>query len=192
MLNKEISFDNFKDEVSPGVFRKIRYALWLLVSNIFFLTNIPYPSKFKVLILKSFGCRIGDKVVIKPWVKIKFPWMLTVGNSVWFGESVWIDNISYVIIGNNVCISQESLLITGNHNYSSEKFELISKPIIIEDNVWLGEFVSVLPGVTIGKGTIVGANSVVSKSLPSYVIAVGSPAKPIKKFNFQTSRWEKI
>jgi lipopolysaccharide O-acetyltransferase len=66
------------------------------------------------------------------------------------------------------------------------------KPIIIEDNVWLGEFVSVLPGVTIGKGTIVGANSVVSKDLPKYVIAVGSPAKPVKKFNFSTQRWEKI
>ena len=50
---------------------------------------------------------------------------------------------------------------------------LSSKPVVIKDNVWLGEFVSVLPGVTIGKGTIVGANSVVSKSLPPYVIAVG-------------------
>ena len=97
MLNKEISFDNFRDEVSPGVFRKIRYALWLLVSNIFFLTNIPYPSKFKVILLKCFGSKIGDKVVIKPWVKIKFPWMLSLGNSVWLGESVWIDNISEII-----------------------------------------------------------------------------------------------
>jgi lipopolysaccharide O-acetyltransferase len=63
--------------------------------------------------------------------------------------------------------------------------------VAIEDNVWLGEFVSVLPGVTIGKGSIVGANSVVSKNLPPYVIAVGTPAKPIKKFNFETNKWEK-
>ena len=63
---------------------------------------------------------------------------------------------------------------------------------MIEDNVWIGEFVSVLPGVTIGKGTIVGANSVVSRSLPEYVIAVGIPAIPIKKYNFQHSRWEKF
>ena len=68
---------------------------------------------------------------------------------------------------------------------------LSSKPVAIEDNVWLGEFVSVLPGVTIGKGSIVGANSVVSKSLPPYVIAVGTSAKPIKKFNFETNKWEK-
>jgi acetyltransferase-like isoleucine patch superfamily enzyme len=79
-----------------------------------------------------------------------------------------------------------------NPNITPAERKLFSNPIIIEDNVWLGEFVSVLPGVKIGKGTIVGANSVVSKSLPDYVIAVGSPAKPIKKFNFQNSRWEKI
>lgn len=69
--------------------------------------------------------------------------------------------------------------------------KLYSKPVVIEDNVWLGEFVSVLPGVTIGKGTIVGANSVVSKSLPPNVIAVGIPAKPIKIYNFETQNWEK-
>jgi lipopolysaccharide O-acetyltransferase len=69
---------------------------------------------------------------------------------------------------------------------------LSAKHVIIEDNVWIGESVSILPGVTIGEGTIVGANSVVTKSLPANVIAVGSPAKPIKKFNFETSRWEKL
>ena len=180
MLNKEISFDNFKDEVSPGVFRKIRYALWLLVSNIFFLTNIPYPSKFKVLILKSFGCRIGDKVVIKPWVKIKFPWMLTVGNSVWFGESVWIDNISDVTIVNNVCISQGALLITGNHNYSSKMFELNSKPIKIEDGVWICAKTIVIGGITIHSHAVLAINSLALCDLKPYSIYSGNPAIFIK------------
>lgn len=181
MLNKEISFDDFKDQVSPGLFRKIRYALWLLVSNIFFLTNIPYPSKFKVLILKIFGCKIGDKVVIKPWVKIKFPWMLNVGNSVWFGESVWIDNISNVYIGNNVCISQGSLLITGNHNYSSENFELISKPIVIEDGVWVCAKAILTGGITIHSHAVLAINSLATKDLDPYSIYSGNPALFIKK-----------
>ena len=181
MLNKVINFNNFNDEVSPGIFRKIRYALWLLVSNVFFLTNIPYPSKFKVLILKCFGCRIGDKVVIKPWVKIKFPWMLNVGNSVWLGESVWIDNISKVNIGNNVCISQGSLIITGNHNYSSEKFELISKPIIIEDGVWICAKTILVGGITIHSHAVLAINSLASKDLEPYSIYSGNPAIFIKK-----------
>jgi lipopolysaccharide O-acetyltransferase len=58
--------------------------------------------------------------------------------------------------------------------------------------VWLGEHVSVLPGVTIGKGCIIGANSVVAKDIPDYCIAVGCPARVIKRFSFASNRWERI
>jgi len=180
MLNKEINFDNFKDEVSPGIFRKFHYAFWLLISNVFFLTNIPYPNFTKVFILKCFGCKVGKNVVIKPWVKIKFPWMLTLGSSVWLGESVWIDNISEIKIGNNVCISQGALLITGNHNYSSEKFELISKPIIIEDGVWVCAKTIVIGGVTLHSHAVLSINSLASKDLQPYSIYSGNPAQFIK------------
>ena len=185
MVNKEINFDNFKDEVSPGIFRKIRYAFWLLISNVFFLTNIPYPNFTKVFILKCFGCKVGKNVVIKPWVKIKFPWMLSLGNSVWLGESVWIDNISEIKVGNNVCISQGALLITGNHNYSSEKFELISKPIIIEDGVWVCANTILIGGITIRSHAVLAINSLASKDLEPYSIYSGNPAIFIKKRNIR-------
>jgi putative colanic acid biosynthesis acetyltransferase WcaF len=185
MVNKEINFDNFKDEVSPGIFRKIRYAFWLLISNVFFLTNIPYPNFTKVFILKCFGGKVGKNVVIKPWVKIKFPWMLSLGNSVWLGESVWIDNISEIKIGNNVCISQGALFITGNHNYSSEKFELISKPIIIEDGVWVCANTILIGGITIHSHAVLAINSLASKDLEPYSIYSGNPAIFIKKRNIR-------
>ena len=109
-----------------------------------------------------------------------------------------------VKIGNNVLLASKIYISDCSHgSYSGDENDshpesiphdrpLFSKPVVIEDNVWLGEFVSVLPGVTIGKGSIIGTNSVVSKNIPSNVIAVGSPAKPIKKFNFATNNWEKI
>jgi len=180
MVNKEINFDHFKDEVSPGIFQKFRYAFWLLISNIFFLTNIPYPNFIKVFILKCFGCKVGKNVVIKPWVKIKFPWMLSLGNAVWLGESVWIDNISEIIIGNNVCISQGTLLITGNHNYSTESFELISKSIIIEDGVWICAKCIVIGGVIIQSHAVLSINSLASKDLKPYSIYSGNPSVYIK------------
>ena len=180
MVNKEINFDHFKDEVSPGIFRKFRYAFWLLISNFFFLTNIPYPNFIKVFILKCFGCKVGKNVVIKPWVKIKFPWMLSLGNAVWLGESVWIDNISEIIIGNNVCISQGTLLITGNHNYSTESFELISKSIIIEDGVWICAKCIVIGGVIIQSHAVLSINSLASKDLKPYSIYSGNPSVYIK------------
>lgn len=185
MPKKEINFDNFKDEVSPGIFQKFRYALWLLISNIFFMTNVPYPNYLKVLILKIFGCKIGINVVIKPWVKIKFPWMLTLGNAVWLGESVWIDNISDVLVGNNVCISQGALLITGNHNYSSDMFELISKPIIIEDGVWVCAKAILIGGITIHSHAVLTINSMALNDLESYSIYSGNPAILIKNRNIK-------
>lgn len=130
--------------------------------------------------------------------------------TLFFGENfqmndyVHITAMEKVEIGNNVLFASKIYVSDCSHgSYSGDQNDsnptsiphdrkLFSKPVVIEDNVWLGEFVSVLPGVTIGKGTIVGANSVVSKSLPSNVIAVGTPAKPIKKYNFETQRWEKI
>ena len=69
---------------------------------------------------------------------------------------------------------------------------IYSSPVIIKKNVWLGEHVSVLMGVTIGEGSIIGANSVVSKDIPAYTIAVGVPAKVIKKFNFEIQKWETV
>lgn len=129
---------------------------------------------------------------------------LVLGNNIEINDYVHITAYEKVTIGNNVLLASKIYIsdcshgsYSGDQNDSNPNLEpnkrpLFSKPVIIEDNVWLGEFVSVLPGVTIGKGTIVGANSVVSKSLPPYVIAVGSPAKPIKRFNFETNLWEKI
>lgn len=128
---------------------------------------------------------------------------IKIGENVQINDSVHIGSIQEINIGDNVLIASKVFITDHNHgNYSGVNCdaptsipidrELYSKPVVIEDNVWLGEFVSVLPGVTIGKGSIVGANSVVSKSLPPYVIAVGAPAKPIKKYNFENKLWERV
>ena len=66
---------------------------------------------------------------------------------------------------------------------------LSSEPIIIGDDVWIGEFVAILPGVTIGKGAVIGTLSVVTKDIPEYSIAVGSPAKAIKTYDFEKKEW---
>ena len=126
------------------------------------------------------------------------------GENFQMNDHVHITARESVKIGNNVLLASKIYISDCSHgSYSGDENDshpesiphdrpLFSKPVVIEDNVWLGEFVSVLPGVTIGKGSIIGANSVVSKNIPSNVIAVGSPAKPIKKFNFATNNWEKI
>ena len=128
--------------------------------------------------------------------------VLTFGDNVQINDYVHITAMEGVTIGNNVLLASKIYISDCSHgSYAGDENDssplsipkdraFSTKKVIIEDNVWLGEFVSVLPGVTIGKGTIVGANSVVTRSLPANVIAVGSPAIPIKKFNFESQKWE--
>ncbi|MDF5689756.1 WcaF family extracellular polysaccharide biosynthesis acetyltransferase [Aquirufa aurantiipilula] len=170
----------FTGEGSPGISAKVKYLLWLLFSNVFFLTNIPYPNNFKVGILKIFGASIGKHVVIKPWVKIKFPWKLVLGDYVWLGEEAWIDNISEIKIGNHVCISQGALLLTGNHDYKKSSFDLISKGIVVEDGVWVGAKATVSGGVVLGSHSVLTVGSFTSKDLAPYTINQGNPAQVVK------------
>lgn len=143
------------------------------------------------------GCRIeaypnGDDVV------------LMFGENVQINDYVHITATIGVIIGNNVLIASKIYISDCNHgsykgniNDSSPNSipiirKLFSEKVVINDNVWIGESVSILPGVTIGEGSIIGANSVVTNDIPPNVIAVGSPAKAIKKYNFELQNWEKI
>lgn len=130
---------------------------------------------------------------------------LVFGENVQINDNVHIAAANSITIGNNVLIASKVFISDHNHgNYGSSLDHphdhplsiphdrpIITKPVVVEDNVWIGEFVAVLPGVTIGKGSIIGALSVVHKSIPPYSIAVGSPAKVIKKFNLTSGVWEK-
>lgn len=159
--------------------------LWLLISSLLFETKLPVPSRLKVSILRFFGARIGTGVIIKPLVKIKYPWNITVGDNSWVGESVWIDNLANVYIGNNCCLSQGSYLLTGNHDYKSIKFDLLIKPVFIEDGSWVGARAIVCPGVTLKKLSILAVGSVATKDLDESCVYQGNPAVYKKKRLFK-------
>lgn len=140
-------------------------ALWMTVSSTVFRAWW-CPSRVRVLILRAFGARIGTEVLIRHRVRIHWPWKLSVGSNVWIGEGVWILNLEPVEIGSNVCVSQDVMLCTGSHDFYSHDFHFDNGSIVIEDSTWLALKVVVLRGVTIGKGSLVGACALVAKSLP--------------------------
>lgn len=123
------------------------------------------------------------------------------GNDIIINDNVHIAARYSVKIGNNVLIASNVFITDHQHGDYKTKYSsplispnnrpLSGAPIIIEDDVWIGETVSVLPGVTIGKGCVIGTQSVVNKSIPSYSIAVGAPAVVIKRYNFEKAIWEK-
>ncbi len=153
--------------------------LWYFINIIFFKSSLFPFNSLKLFLLRLFGCSLGKGVVIKPNVNIKYPWKLSLGNYVWIGEQVWIDNLDNVTIGNHVCISQGAILICGSHDYKKPSFDLITKEIILNDGVWVGTKSIILPGVVAESHAILSAGSVMSKNLENYTIYRGNPAKKV-------------
>ena len=130
--------------------------------------------------LRIFGAEIGEGVVIKPSVNIKYPWKLEVGSHSWIGENVWLDNLAKIKIGHHVCISQGAFLLTGNHNYTKGTFDLMVSEIVLEDGVWIGARSIVCPGVTCHSHSVLTVAGVALKNLEPYSVYSGNPAIIIK------------
>ena len=113
---------------------------------------------------------MGQGVLIKLSVDIKYSWKLVVGYYSWIGENVWIDNLSPVKIGSHVCISQAALLLTGNHNYKKITFDLIIGEIILEDGVWVGAHSFVCSKAICHSHSILTVNSVATHDFQSHTI----------------------
>ncbi|MCC7278843.1 MAG: colanic acid biosynthesis acetyltransferase WcaF [Chromatiaceae bacterium] len=154
-------------------------ALWLLGQALLLASWVP-GSWQRRLILRAFGARIGRGVVIKPGVRVKFPWRLRIGDHSWIGERVWIDNLATVEIGSNCVISQNAYLCTGSHDWSVDSFDLVVKPIRIEDEVWVAARACVGPGVTIGRGVVLALGAVATRDLAPGWVYRGNPAVPLK------------
>lgn len=160
---------------NPGAGR-LKRLFWYFTNVLFFINPLNPFSCIKIVLLRLFGAKIGKAVVIKPNVNVKYPWLLSVGDYTWIGEYVWIDNLAQVTIGSNVCISQGAMLLCGNHNYQLSTFDLIVKPITIEDSAWIGAQSTVCPGVTAHTHSVLAASSMASKNLDSFSIYRGNPA----------------
>lgn len=153
-----------------------KVALWYPINYFVFNSAVPWPYTLKAMILRWFGATIGTGCVIKPNIRIKNPWRLHVGNHCWIGESVWIDNLEDVVIGNHVIISQGAMLLTGNHDYTLPDFPYRLGKISVEDGVWIGAHAVVCPGVVCASHSILTVNSVATKDLSSWNIYAGNPA----------------
>jgi putative colanic acid biosynthesis acetyltransferase WcaF len=155
----------------------------LLIRTVWFLVGLPLlrsailpSSRIRRSILRWFGAEIGPGVVIRPGVRVKFPWKLRTGKYCWIGEDCWIDNLAEVTLGDHVCVSQGTYLCTGSHDWSDPAFGLITRAIQIHDGAWIGARASVGPGSVIGHHAVVGFGSVVTGAIPPYEIHAGNPA----------------
>jgi putative colanic acid biosynthesis acetyltransferase WcaF len=175
---KKVQNELYKTTIDIGA-SKLKQLLWYLVNIIILKNSFNISSASKVLFLKIFGATIGKGVNIKPCVNIKYPWKLSIGDYTWIGEEVWIDNLSDVMIGNNVTLSQGAMILTGSHDHTKTTFDFISMPVVLEDGCWIGARAVVYGGVTCKSHSILGINAVAESNLESYIIYKGNPAVPI-------------
>ena len=191
-----------------GFFGLIKLSIQKIRTIIFFSSSrlIRFPIIIRGKKYIDFGSKLttGEGCRFEAYNNQKSKKSLIFGKNIQLNDYVHITAMNNVVIGDNVLMASKIYISDCSHGFYSGE-EMDSSPeqhpidrsyniseVVIEDNVWLGEFVSVLPGVTIGKGAIIGSNSVVTKDIPANTIAVGSPAKVIKKYNFETKKWEII
>jgi len=144
------------------------------------------------------GCRFDCFGGTNEDVKLHF------GRDVQINDYVHIVAMDKIEIGDNVLMASHIFISDNSHGSYKCNFqdsdpmippterEYVTAPIKIGNNVWIGEGVCIMPGVSIGDGCVIGAHSVVGKSIPGYTIAVGTPARVIKEYNFGTKHWEKV
>ena len=168
----------------PGRSRGWQIAWFFLGLPILRSTLIP-SSSLRVRLLRFFGAQIADGVVIKPGVRVKYPWRLTVGEDCWLGEDCWIDNLTSVELRNDVCISQGAYLCTGNHDWSDPHFGLMVEGILLNDGAWVGAKAMLAPGVELGECSVAAAGSIVNKSIPAFEVHAGNPAQFVRRRRFK-------
>ena len=184
------------------------------LSKNWLLTRILFPRarlvRFPIYVRGRSSMKLGDGLTTGVNVRLDAfaprgsPPVLHIGRHVQINDSVHIGAIEQVVIGDHTLIASRVFISDHNHgNYQVQDSAstpeippadrpLSSRPVHIGRNVWLGEQVCILPGVTVGDGAIVGANSVVTRDIPPNSIAAGNPARVIRVFDASTQTWRRI
>lgn len=161
--------------------------LWWIVQGVLFHASPQACYGWRRFLLRCFGAKIGRGVKLRPSVTITYPWKVTIGDWSWVGDYATIYSLAEIVIGESTVVSQGCYLCTGSHDYTRVTFELCTKPIHVESEVWLAARVFVGSGVIVGRGAVVGACSVVLHDVPAGMVCAGNPFKVLGVRKIDTS-----
>jgi putative colanic acid biosynthesis acetyltransferase WcaF len=151
--------------------------LWWIVQSTLFGCSPQFMYGWRRALLRLFGAHIGAKVLIRPSVRVTYPWKLKIGDHSWIGDNVELYTLGAITIGNHAVVSQGSYLCTGTHDYRDPGFKIEARPIVVEDEAWVAAQVFVAPGVHVGRRAVIGARSLVLADIPDDAVAMGHPAQ---------------
>ncbi|KQO97540.1 acetyltransferase [Leifsonia sp. Leaf264] len=175
---------------APGAVEGLRRSKlvtfsWHLVEYFLVANRLQISSRLRAAALRWYGARIGHGVIMRPGLRVKSPWNLAVGDRCWIGDGVWLHNRDRITIGSDVVISQETYMTTGAHAFRTN-MALITKPIVIEDGVWVSSRCVVLGGAHIGRSAVLSPTTVAKGSIAANTI-VSSPAPVVVGQRFDLS-----
>lgn len=170
----------------PAPIVRLLRAVWIYLNgfSLFLLTLTGYvPSHhFRRFIYRViYRVKLGKKSIIHWQTRFFQPSGVSIGDYCNIGNNAFLDGREGISIGNRVATGSEVMIYTLQHDIESQSFEAVGGPVIIEDYVYIGPRVIILPGVRIGYGAVVGAAAVVTKDVPAYAVVGGVPAKFIRE-----------
>jgi putative colanic acid biosynthesis acetyltransferase WcaF len=180
--DRVMRLDHFSNHSFDRGASRLTEIAWTIVQGLFFSSWMP-GSRWRCALLRLFGARLGRGVVIKPFVVVKFPWRLSVGDHVWIGERAWIDSLAEVTIGAHSCISQGAYLCTGSHDWNDPAFALITRPIVIGTGCWVGAFARVAPGSVMEDQSVLGMHAFCNGRLSSGFVYRADGTKRVRMKN---------
>lgn len=154
-----------------------RAQLWWLFQSVFVLPTPQYLFAWRRFALIMFGAKIGKNVLIRPSVRVTYPWNVTIGDYVWIGDNVTLYSVAEISIGSHSVISQEAYLCAGTHDHRDITFPFKATPIRIGEECWVAARAFIGPGVELGDGAVAGAGSIVTRSVSSGHLVAGNPAQ---------------
>lgn len=160
----------------PGWF----VQLWWVAQATLFAWSPQFMYGWRRWLLRRFGARVGRGVVIRPTARVQFPWKVDLGDHCWIGDDVGLYSLGPITVGAHAVVSQRSYLCTGSHRLGDPTFPIYAEPIVVGPECWIATDVFVAPGVTVGRGAVVGARSSVYADLPPGQICLGNPARPVR------------
>ena len=154
--------------------------IWWLVQSILFHPSPQIFYGWRRFLLRLFGAHIGKGVLIRPSVTVTYPWKLWIGDWSWVGDHATLYSLGDIVIEDNAVVSQQVYLCAGSHDFRRPSFDLYAKSVRIEAEAWVAARAFVGPGVTVGRGAILGACSVAFRDVPAGMICAGNPFRIIR------------
>ena len=174
------------DTTSPhGFGNRVARFIWALAYRLLFRPSPRNMHRWRNRLLRVFGAKLHRTSRVYPRARIWAPWNLTMAEHACLGDDVDCYCVAPITIGASTTVSQYGYLCAATHDYKDPRHPLIPMPITIGAQCWLAADVFVGPGVSIADGTVVGARSSVFSDLPEWVVAMGTPAKPVGTREFR-------